>query len=283
MDHAEARELLELAAVEPHGFERLMAGDTSDAAALAGHLAGCDDCADEMARLRRAAGVIREVVRTTPPPDLRERTLAFVRDVGRDRRAPALEPALAGTPTAERPTAELPRIQPVVEGAPTSSGSRGRFGRPAWLGAIAATLVLSVGATAFVVRTQADDQARRQAVVVEQLGKVTSWYIEIEAQPDAQRVALTSPNAAGATGTIEYSPTTGRLVVVATGLTEPTGSQPLGCWIEVDGARRPIGRMIFGAGLSYWAGSVEQPETLRPGAKFGVSSPDGDTLLVGEL
>jgi anti-sigma factor RsiW len=282
MDHAEARELLELAAVEPHGFERLMAGDTSDAAALAGHLAGCDGCADEMARLRRAAGIIRDVVRTTPPPDLRERTLAFVRDVGRDRRAPALEPALAGTPTPERPS-ELPRIRPVVAGAPTSSTAIGRFGRPAWLGAIAATLVLSVVATAFVVRTQADGQARRQAAVVEQLGKVTSWYIEIEAQPDAQRIALTSPNAPGASGTIEYSPATGRLVVVATGLTEPTGDQPLGCWIEVDGARRPIGRMFFGAGLSYWAGSLEQPGALPPGVKFGVSSPAGDTLLVGQL
>ena len=51
MDHAEARELLEIAAVEPGGLARLMAGDTAEAAALAGHLAGCDECTQEMARL----------------------------------------------------------------------------------------------------------------------------------------------------------------------------------------------------------------------------------------
>jgi hypothetical protein len=281
MDHAEARELLELAAVEPHGFERLMAGDTSDAAALAGHLAGCEDCADEMARLRRAAGIIREVVRTTPPPDLRERTLAFVRDVGRDRRV-TLEPQLAETATTGPTRIQRFPGRAVAERAGASSGSA-RFGRPAWLAAIAATLVLSVVATGLVVRSQADDQARQQAAVVEQLARTTSWYITIEAQPDARRISLTSPDTAGPSGTIEFSATTGQLVLVATGLTEPTGDQPLGCWIEVNGARRPIGRMFFGAGLSYWAGPVDQLGTLGPGAKFGVSSPGGDTLLVGEL
>ena len=48
MDHAEARELLEIAAIEPGGFARLVAGDTPEAAALAGHLAGCADCAAEL-------------------------------------------------------------------------------------------------------------------------------------------------------------------------------------------------------------------------------------------
>jgi hypothetical protein len=41
--------------------------------------------------------------------------------------------------------------------------------------------------------------------------------------------------------------------------------------------------MFFGGGLSYWVGSVEQLRTVGSGAKFGVSSPGGDTLLVGEL
>ena len=45
MDHNDVRELLEDAAVEPGGLERLMAGDTPNAALVAGHLAGCADCA----------------------------------------------------------------------------------------------------------------------------------------------------------------------------------------------------------------------------------------------
>ena len=85
MDHDEVREQLELAATEPAGIDRLMAGDTPLAAAMAAHLAGCSSCTDELDRLRRAAIIIGDAVRTTPPPELRERTLAFVREVGRIR------------------------------------------------------------------------------------------------------------------------------------------------------------------------------------------------------
>src|SRR3954463_16550537 len=85
MEHAEAREILEFAAVEPNGLARLMAGDTPEAGLLASHLAGCDDCTAEMARLRREAGILRGVMRTTPPADLKDRTLELVRAVGRDR------------------------------------------------------------------------------------------------------------------------------------------------------------------------------------------------------
>ena len=53
MDHAEVRERLELAAIEPGELDRLAAGDTPDAAAIAGHLAGCPACAEEAHRLAR--------------------------------------------------------------------------------------------------------------------------------------------------------------------------------------------------------------------------------------
>lgn len=292
MDHAEARELLELAAVEPHGFERLMAGDTSEAAALAGHLAGCESCADEMARLRRAAGVIREVVRTTPPADLRERTLAFVREVGRDRStlpaAVSMGGPAAGAVAAETDRSHLEAVPGAIStsaGASrlASGGSRRGIGSRAWLGAIAATLIVSVAATGFIVKSQSDDQARRQTAIVDQLARVTSWYIGIEAQPDAQRIALATPGGGGASGTVEFSPTNAQLVIVATGLVEPPAGKELGCWIEVDGSRRSIGRMFFGGGLAYWAGPVQQLAGLRQGTRFGVSSPAGETVLEGQL
>ena len=60
MDHRDVREQLELAAVEPGGLDRVMAGDTIDAAALVSHLAGCEDCLAEFGRLRKA-------VRGLPP------------------------------------------------------------------------------------------------------------------------------------------------------------------------------------------------------------------------
>ena len=55
MEHAEALERIEIAAAEPDGLDRLMAGDTADAAAVAGHLAGCPSCAEELVRIRRTA------------------------------------------------------------------------------------------------------------------------------------------------------------------------------------------------------------------------------------
>ena len=60
-----------------------MAGDAL-AAAIAAHLAGCSSCTDELDRLRRAAIIIGDAV-GGPTPELRERTLAFVREVGRIR------------------------------------------------------------------------------------------------------------------------------------------------------------------------------------------------------
>src|SRR4051794_18016672 len=114
MEHAEAREILELAAVEPNGLARLMAGDTPEAGLLASHLAGCDECTAEMARLRREAGILRGVMRTTPPADLRDRTLALVRAVGRDRSGIAVATA-AGAAGAAAAPAPLVRPAPVPE------------------------------------------------------------------------------------------------------------------------------------------------------------------------
>src|SRR3954471_24352589 len=85
MDHADALERIEIAAAEPNGLERLMAGDTADAAAVAGHLAGCPDCTAELARSRRTSAIAREVISSAPDPSLRGRTLAYVQAAGVSR------------------------------------------------------------------------------------------------------------------------------------------------------------------------------------------------------
>ena len=123
MDHDEVREQLELAATEPAGIDRLMAGDTPLAAAIAAHLAGCSSCTDELDRLRRAAIIIGDAVRTTPPPELRERTLAFVREVGRIR-DPAPEVALA--PVAPCAAVALPPVAVAAATATAASGAASR-------------------------------------------------------------------------------------------------------------------------------------------------------------
>ena len=83
MEHDEALERIEIAAAEPEGLERLMAGDTAEAAAVAGHLAGCAACTAELAA-HPPDGRDRPRGRRKPSadPELRERTLAFVRRTG---------------------------------------------------------------------------------------------------------------------------------------------------------------------------------------------------------
>jgi hypothetical protein len=278
MEHAEARELLELAALEPGGFDRLAAGDRPDAAALASHVAGCPDCAAEMERLRRAAAVIREAVRTAPPPELRERTLAFVAAVGRPRgrgvaaAAGEAPPVLAGR---------------AAEGGSGISTARTRL----WAAALAAAVVVAVVGTAVLVGGPRDSLIQAQATQIASLANVATWSHRIDGQPDAQYVELEAGAAgAGAEGSLAFSPSTKELVVLAQGLAQPAAGMQYRCWVEIDGQRRRIGQMFFGGDVAYWVGPVEEVSGARPGTVFGISlvpadgdSLSGDPVLVGVL
>jgi hypothetical protein len=293
VDHAEACEILELAAVEPGGLARLMAGDTPEAAALAGHLAGCADCTQEMARLRRVAGIVRGVVRTTPPPELRERTLAFVRAVGRDRSPARAAAALGpGSPPAIRHGTMVAAVPTTTsEPAPAVRSVSGwrRFA------AIAAIVALAVAGTSVaVVQSLAvadrDATIRQQAEAVTDLATVTAWTLRLSAQPDARRVALTAPGAPDQQGTLVFSPATHDLVVVATGLQNPPAGQEFRCWVESGGSRKGVGKMFFGGGIAYWVGPAPAVSGVSRDATFGVSLVDlaapgvqRDPVLVGRL
>ncbi|HEU0236612.1 MAG TPA: hypothetical protein VFR14_09250 [Candidatus Limnocylindrales bacterium] len=291
MDHAEALERIELAAAEPGGLDRLAAGDTADAAAVAAHVAGCPDCAAELERNRRTAAVVRDVIRTTPPDDLRARTLGYVRAVGRER-GPA-------TASGEAPTIAT-AVQPPVGVTPALVDRMPERSRRStrWIAAaLAATVVVSVVASSAVVGLVAsralDDRDAAIAgrdEVVEALATVTAWSLRVSGEADARSVRLTSPGGGDASATILYSPSTRELVVVAEDLVEPPAGTELRCWVEVDGSRKPVGRMFFGGGLSYWVGDVEAVEGLTDDAVFGISLTDpagggsgGEPVLRGEL
>jgi hypothetical protein len=288
MDHAEVRERLELAAVEPSGLERLMAGDTPEAAGVAGHLAGCQACVDELRRLQAGAGLIRRVVATTAPPVLRDRTLAYVAELGRDRSV--------GPATTDRPMA----LHPIPEAGPDRARRLRRPAQLGWIAAIAAAVVIAVAGTALVTGTQRDAtlatrdaELERRADAVAALERVTSASIDLAAQPDAAHVSLASTGLAGgdgAAGSLLFSPATRRLVVVATGLPRPDAGREFRCWVEDGGERRPVGRMYFAEDLSFWVGEVEAVANLRRGSTFGVTlveaggdALDGPPTLVGEL
>ena len=264
MDHDDVREQLELAAVEPDGLDRLMAGDTATAAAIAGHLAGCDACTTELERLRRGVPLLRDVVRTSPPADLRERTLAYVRDRGVPRGASApVAAALAG----DAPGG--------VAADPLASQRRGPLGRGAgvlpWVGAIAAAVVISVAATSFLIQSSLERRLALQADAIRDLGAVTIATLDVTAEADARRVVLGAVDGSSRRGSLVFSPSTTELVVVATGLAAPPAGQEYRCWVEVGGQRQRIGRMFFGGDIAYWIGDVAVVATVPAGARFGVS------------
>ena len=292
MEHTEARELLEIAAVEPEGFERLTAGDTPEAAALAGHIAGCVECATEMERLRRAAVVIRGALRASPPADLRDRTLAFVAAVGRPRGAGSDTFAAAGAAGGGGAATGggTPAAQP-VDLDPARTTRRGSARAGLWAASIAAVaLVAIVGTSLFSARSN-ETVVAAQANQIAALAKVATWSLRIDGTPDAKYVTLDSTaGVSGLSGTLAFSPTSKELVVLAEGLEQPPSGMQYRCWVEIDGSRRRIGQMFFGGGVAYWVGAVDEIGGAVPGTWFGVSlGPDeGDSLsadpvLVGKL
>ncbi|MEA2545254.1 MAG: hypothetical protein QOI09_527 [Chloroflexota bacterium] len=259
MDHQEVRDLLADAAIEPGGLDRLMAGDTPTAALVAGHLAGCPDCADELERLRRSVGIIGPIVRAVPPPELRDRTLAYVAAVGRPRGI-----AVAGT-------------EPATSAEPPVVASRGHTtwaSRLPMLAALAAAILIAVTGTALVVNGNRDTLSSRQTAEIEALGEVALWTVRVDAQPDVQRVQLASTIGSSTIGTLVFSPASNELVVVAEQLPPAPAGREYRCWVEVGGQRASIGKMFFGGELAYWVGKVPQIAGLGSGARFGVSLVD---------
>ena len=291
MDHEGTREQLELAAIEPGGLERLMAGDTATAQAVAAHLAGCASCSDELVRLGRASALIREGVRELPPPDLKARTLAAIRTEGVQRPlmvAAAPSGAVARDVLAPIPATREPVALPVAAASARNRPSRGQV--IGWFGAIAAAVVLSVAATTFLIGSRVDEQLAAQNATVAALEKLTTATIDVTGEPDAQHVALAGVTDPKLDGSLVFSPATTELVVVSYGLTNPPAGQEYRCWVEVNGQRERVGKMFFSNDLAYWAGDVPAVSGLSGAATFGVSLVDAsgqsiqtDPVLTGQL
>ena len=280
MDHGEVREILEDAAIEPGGLERLMAGDTPIAALVASHLAACPGCADELGRLHRTVGIVRPVVRSVPPPELRERTLAYVAALGRPRgasapqsSAPQSSPPQSSPPRAEPPHAELPRL---------------RRRRLPVLAGLAAALIIALGGTAFLIDSDRQATLRVQSATIDALGRVAAWSVKVDSRTDARRIRLASPAGGPTTASVAFSPSTTELVIVADQLAPPPAGREYRCWVEEGGRRTSIGRMYFGGNVAYWVGDVPEVAGLGSDARFGVTLVDlagngasGEPVLVG--
>ena len=288
MDHDAVREQMELAAVEPDGLERLMAGDTPTAQAVAGHLAGCPACTEELGRLQRSAVIVGETVRVMPPADLKARTLAAIRAEGVLRPLPAVAPGAAAEPLDAAAVAPTPTPVPV----PVALDRRWRLAPVlGWVATIAAAVVLSVLAASYFVGSRVDSQLAGQQAAIKGLQEITTATLTVTAQPDAEHVALASTSDDPELyGGITYSPSTAELVVVASGLTPPPDGLEYRCWVQVGGERQRVGKMFFNEDLAFWVGPAPAISGVSSGATFGVSlvdaagsAVDTDPVLLGEL
>jgi hypothetical protein len=319
MEHSDVREMLEDAAIEPDGLERLMAGDTPAASLVAGHLAGCPDCAEELERLQRSVALIRPTVRAVPSPELRARTLAYVAAIGRPRGTgdvgsadfgsadfgsadvarpfdvtttkPASGEGPAGTADAVPlvPPQALPRVAAAGD---ASAAARDRRNRVGWLVAMAAALIVAVTGTGLVANATSESRASALSAEIEALGDVTRWTLRVDAQTDVRRLQLASATGAATSASLVYSPSSTELVIVADELAAPSPGKEYRCWVEVGGTRSTIGKMFFGGELAYWVGKVREVAGISADAKFGVSLVDiggpgasgapGDSVLISD-
>jgi len=273
-DHRDVREVLELAAVEPGGLDRLEAADTPEAAAVVGHLTGCPRCFEELARLRRADTLLRPILAAAPDPALRERTLAFVRATGVPRDATGPLPARWAADPAPGGAERIPGVPAVRRRTPLG-----------WVAALAAALVVGLLGGALLVRTAAPDGNADPALALDQITRETAG---LYAAGDAREVVLVD-SAGTAAGTLVLSPSEGRMIVSATGLGAPPRGSEYRCWVEVGGSRFDLGTMWGAGDVAWWAGDVELPAKLPPGVLYGVSLVEegapgpGTVVLSGAL
>ena len=265
MDHAEVRELLEIAAAEPAGLDAFLGGRSSDSERMREHLAACHACASELSALRDSAATIREVIRGTPPPDLRARTLDLVAATGRARTAPAPAP---------------PRRRGFLRSlVPTAA-----------LGAVAAAVV--VGAVTWRAvdarLAAADAQIAEQRHAITGLTVVTDWTLRLAAAPDAQLIQLAGVTASGASGTVLLSPEHGELVMVATGLPAAPAGYEYRCWVDQGSGPVAIGEMYQFGRVAYWGGAVPRLQGIEAPFTMGVTLAsvaseglNGEALLQG--
>jgi hypothetical protein len=254
MDHAEVREILELAATEPGGLNELLAGAPAGSQSVQAHVAGCPACRAELDELHRSAATIREVIRTTPAPDLRERTLSLLATAGRARSA---------------------------EGIEAPAGLRRRFSLMSWvpalsLGAVAAAAIAGIlmWRAVDVRLTAADAQIAQQRSAIAGLTVVTDWTMRLGAAPDAALVRLASANDGYAAGTVLFSAVRGELVMVATGLPAPPPGYEYRCWIDQGSGPVRIGKMYHTGEVAYWGGEVERLHGVDGELTFGVTLVD---------
>jgi anti-sigma-K factor RskA len=187
-----------------------------DRAAFERHLAGCEDCAQEIASLREATARLATATAAAPPPGLKDRVLAAAAIT---RQQPPAETDAGPQAAAKIPEARRPR----------ALGWRVRL--PAAAGALAAVAVLGV-AVAFGV---ANGSMQRQ---LDQAHSSSQQIAAVLTAKDA--VMSTRPVSGGGTATIVMSHSRDALVFTAAGLRALPSSRGYELWLVGPAGDRPV-------------------------------------------
>lgn len=286
---SEAFDALEDAAVEPRGLEALMQAGTPADAAVVAHIASCDTCASEAARLRAIAALLREGLAPLPAADLRGRTLAYVRAVGRPRGESVLDlTALHATGPATA-VDRAPLAAPAPVPAPWPRGASRRRMALAGL-AMAAVVVLAVGVTEFAVSSAGRSELAAEKARSADLAQTADIAMNLLGDGGAIRIPMAG--GAGTSGVAVISPASYKGAVVAAGLPEPPAGMEYVCYVVVDGQRRLVGRMTDSGSVYAWTGSVDAFSGARSGSvtEYGVllvpvgsNAVDGAPVVAGSV
>jgi len=207
-----------------------------DRAAFERHLAGCEDCAQEITGLREATARLAAATAVTPPPGLRERVLA------------------AAAITRQQPPAEAEAGSRAAAGiqARRLSRAQGPVSRVRWMArqgwrvrlAAAAGALLTVAVLAAAVAFGVANGSMRQ-----QLDQAQSSSQQIAAVLTAKDAVLrTRPVFGGGTATIVMSHSRHALVFTADGLRALPSSSAYELWLVGPAGDRPVCMLRAGRG-----------------------------------
>ena len=196
-----------------------------DRARFERHLAGCQECTQEIASLREATARLGAATAVTPPAGLKERVMA------------------AAVMTRQQPPASAERDAPARAGAMVRAGAWLRS--LAWPGrlAVAAAAVVAVAVLAFAVVFGVSNGSIRQ-----QLSQAQASSQQIAAVLTAHDARMmTGAVAGGGTATIVMSHSRGALVFTAAGLPVLHASRGYELWLIGPAGTRPVGMLPVGS------------------------------------
>lgn len=175
------------------------------------HLIVCADCRDEVASLRESAALLGGLTDTAPPPEMRDRLLAGIKEI-----RPL--PPETGTRHEEIETPE-----------PYAAPGRRRSGWRALAAAAAVVAVVGTGAVAVVELTRDDSS------------QTVSTADRVLHADDATTVAAELPG--GARARVVRSVTEAKAVLIASNMAAAPDGKVYELWLQVDDVMVPAGLM----------------------------------------